>query len=364
MQQYHINLNENDSADYCILPGDPERCEKIAKYLSDPYFITSNREFTTWAGFLNGEKILITSTGIGGSSAAIALEELSAIGVKNFIRVGTCGGINLNVKSSDVIIPTAAIRQNGITNEYAPIEYPATANFEIVKALIDSAEILKEHWHAGVIQSKDSFYGQHDPNRMPAYYDLKNKWEAWKRLGVLGSEMECAALFIVADSLCVKCGAVLNVIWNQERKLKGFDEPDDFSTDRGIKIAVKAISILMRNDKNINSLKTENNINCLFCTRSGASAKGYFNFDSKNFTVLKGSKIAERIRPNFKTRIGNYKLRQKLERNGTILNLIFQTDFIFDSPSMAASIILGSSANGWDEWKNEDGITLKELQKK
>ena len=199
---------------------------------------------------------------------------------------------------------------------------------------------------------------------MPAYYDLKNKWEAWKRLGVLGSEMECAALFIVADSLCVKCGAVLNVIWNQERKLKGFDEPDDFSTDRGIKIAVKAISILMRNDKNINSLKTENNINCLFCTRSGASAKGYFNFDSKNFTVLKGSKIAERIRPNFKTRIGNYKLRQKLERNGTILNLIFQTDFIFDSPSMAASIILGSSANGWDEWKNEDGITLKELQKK
>lgn len=248
MKQYHISLDENNSARYCILPGDPGRCEKIAKYLDDNHFVASNREFTTWSGSLRGKKILVTSTGIGGPSAAIAMEELCAIGVDTFIRVGTCGGINMNVKSSDVVIPTAAIRHEGTSREYAPIEYPAVADFEIVRALVDSARELGERWHTGVVQCKDSFYGQHSPKRMPVHDELLMKWDAWKRLGVLASEMESAAMFVVAASLGVRCGSVLNVIWNQERKAKGYDEPDDFDTDRGIRVALRAIEKLIEGE--------------------------------------------------------------------------------------------------------------------
>ena len=245
MKQYHIALDENDVGKFCILPGDPGRCEKIAKYFDNPYFVASNREFTTWAGELNGEKVLVTSTGIGGPSAAIAMEELAAIGVNTFIRVGTCGGINMKVKSSDVIIPTAAIRYDGTGREYAPIEFPAAADFEIVSALVKSAQELGENYHTGIVQCKDSFYGQHNPARMPVSYELLNKWEAWKKLGVLASEMESASLFVVASSLGVRCGSVLNVIWNQERKAAGYNEPDDFDTDRGIRVAIKAMSSLI-----------------------------------------------------------------------------------------------------------------------
>ena len=245
MKQYHIALDENDVGRYCILPGDSGRCEKIAQYFENPYFVASNREYTTWAGTLNGTKVCVTSTGIGGPSAAIAMEELSALGATTFIRVGTCGGINMNVKASDVIIPTAAVRYDGTGREYAPIEYPAAADFSLVRALVDAAQELGERWHAGIVQCKDSFYGQHNPSRMPVSYELLNKWEAWKRLGVLGSEMESATLFVVAAALGVRCGSVLNVIWNQERKAAGYNEPDDFDTDRGIRAAVRAMSRLI-----------------------------------------------------------------------------------------------------------------------
>ncbi len=249
MKQYHISLDENDAGKFCILPGDPGRCEKIAKHFDNPNFVASNREFTTWSGTLSGERVLVTSTGIGGPSAAIAMEELSAIGVKTFIRVGTCGGIHMDVKSSDIVIATSAIRIDGTSREYAPIEFPAAADFEVVRALVDSAQELGEIWHAGIVQSKDSFYGQHSPNRMPVSHELLGKWEAWKRLGVLASEMESATLFVVASSLGVKCGSVLNVIWNQERESAGLIDPDNFDTERGIRVAVRALSKLIEYDK-------------------------------------------------------------------------------------------------------------------
>ena len=243
---YHIALSPEDVGKYCILPGDPDRCEKIAAYLEQPRFVARNREYTTWVGTLAGEQVTVTSTGIGGPSAAIALEELAALGAKTFIRVGTCGGIALPVKSGEVVIPTAAVRMEGTSREYAPIEYPAAADFGVVRALAEAADQLGQSWHAGVVQSKDSFYGQHSPGRMPVSYELEQKWEAWKRLGVLASEMEAAALFTVGATLGVRCGAVLNVLWNQERKAAGFQEPDDLDTDRGIRVAVKALERMIR----------------------------------------------------------------------------------------------------------------------
>lgn len=246
--QYHINLKDGDAGKYCILPGDPGRCEKIAKYFENPVKVGQNREYTTYSGTLLGEKVSVCSTGIGGPSASIAIEELTAVGVHTFVRVGTCGGINTKVLPGDCVIATGAIRMEGTSREYAPIEYPACADFEVLSALVEGAKKLKLPWHAGIVQCKDAFYGQHAPEKMPVSYELINKWEAWKKLGVLASEMESAALFVAANALGVRCGSVFSVVWNQERQKLGLSDKECHDTDRAIRTAVEAIKILIEQD--------------------------------------------------------------------------------------------------------------------
>ncbi len=247
--QYHIQCWSGDVGRYCILPGDPGRCEKIAAFFENPVKVAQNREFTTYTGTLEGEKVSVTSTGIGGPSAAIAMEELAAAGADTFIRVGTCGGINMKVKSGDCVIATGAVRHEGTSREYAPIEYPAVPDFQVTEALADAARSLGCAWHAGVCQCKDSFYGQHSPDRMPVAGELCYKWEAWKRLGVLASEMESAALFTAAAALNLRCGAVFHVIWNQERKAAGFSEPDAMDTEKAVRVGVEALRRLILQDR-------------------------------------------------------------------------------------------------------------------
>ncbi len=249
--QFHIKCAEGDVGRYVILPGDPARCEKIAAYFDDAEFISQNREYTVYTGTLLGEKVSVCSTGIGGPSSAIAMEELFKIGADTFIRVGTSGGINLKVRSGDLVIATAAVRQDGTSNEYAPPSYPAAASFEVTQALAWAAEDMGSRFHTGVVQSKDSFYGQHSPSRMPVSYELEAKWEAWKRLGVLCSEMESATQFVVADSLGARAGAVFHVIWNQERKAAGLDDEalQNEDTDLAIRTAIEALKILIEKDR-------------------------------------------------------------------------------------------------------------------
>ena len=243
--QYHIGLKEGDVGEYVILPGDPKRCEKIAKYFDDAKLVADRREFTTYTGYLNGVKVSVTSTGIGGPSASIAMEELVKVGAKYFIRVGTCGGMDLDVKSGDLVIATGAIRMEGTSKEYAPIEFPAVANYDIVTALINSAKKLNLPYHVGVVECKDSFYGQHSPELMPVNYELQNKWNAWLKLGCLASEMESAALFIVASYLKVKVGSIFLVVANQEREKLGLENPVAHDTELAIKTAVEAIKNLI-----------------------------------------------------------------------------------------------------------------------
>lgn len=249
-EQYHIGLNVGDVGEYVIMPGDPKRCAKIAEYFEDAKLVADRREYTTYTGFLNGVKVSVTSTGIGGPSASIALEELVNIGAKTFIRVGTCGGIQTDVEGGDIVIATGAIRMEGTTREYAPIEFPAVANLDVVNSLVQAAKNLGHEYHTGVVQCKDSFYGQHSPEEMPVNYELLNKWEAWKRMGCLASEMESAALFIVGSFLRVKVGSVFLVVANQEREKLGLENPVVHDTDMAIKTAVEALKILIENDKN------------------------------------------------------------------------------------------------------------------
>ena len=248
-KQFHIRCEAGDVGRYCILPGDPGRCKAIAEHFDDAVFISQNREYTIYTGTLLGEKVSVCSTGIGGPSAAIAMEELHNIGADTFIRVGTTGGIALDVCSGDVVVATGAIRYEHTSLEYAPIEYPAVADFEVTTALVQAAKQLEKKTHVGVVQCKDSFYGQHDPKRMPVSYELLQKWEAWKRLGVKSSEMESATLFVVANALGVRCGSCFHVVWNQEREAAGLDQNMSEDTSSAIKVGVEALKLLIAADK-------------------------------------------------------------------------------------------------------------------
>ena len=178
-KHYHTQVGRGDVGRYVIMPGDPKRCEKIAKYFDHPRLIADSREYVTYTGTLEGEMVSVTSTGIGGPSASIAMEELVMSGADTFIRIGTCGGMDLDVKSGDIVIANGAIRMEGTSKEYAPIEFPAVPDFGVTNALVNAAETLKKPYHVGVVQCKDSFFGQHSPETKPVGYELLNKWDAW-----------------------------------------------------------------------------------------------------------------------------------------------------------------------------------------
>ena len=248
---YHINLSKSDiqGAKYAILPGDPDRVPKIANFFDNPQKIGQKREYTSYLGQIDGENVLCVSTCIGGPSAAICIEELRQLGVETFIRVGTSGGMQLNVQAGDVVVVTGAIRMEGTSKEYLPIEFPAVADLDVTCALRDAAKKLGYSYHTGVVQCKDSFYGQHAPQRMPVSYELENKWQAWIKGGCLASEMESAALFTVCSTLGAKAGAVMLCVWNQEREKAGLDNKEEHDTEKAIKTAIEAIKILINEGK-------------------------------------------------------------------------------------------------------------------
>lgn len=248
-RQYHIQVAKGEVGRYVIMPGDPKRCVKIAQYFDDPVLIADNREYITYTGTLDGVKVSVTSTGIGGPSASIAMEELYRCGADTFVRIGTCGGMQPEVKSGDVVIATGAVRMEGTSREYAPIEYPAVADLDVTNALVAAAKGKGFTYHTGVVQCKDAFYGQHEPEAMPVGYELINKWEAWKRMGCLASEMESAALFIAASHLRVRCGSDFLVMGNQERNALGMENPIVHDTESAIKVGVEALRKLIRADR-------------------------------------------------------------------------------------------------------------------
>ena len=248
-RQFHIHCVEGDVGRYCILPGDPGRCASIAALFDDPVHVGMNREYNIYTGYLLGEKVSVCSTGIGGPSAAIAMEELKNIGCDTFVRCGTCGGIDLDVKSGDIVVATGAVRFEHTSLEFAPMEFPAVADFDVTLALRQATMDMGKPLHLGVVQCKDSFYGQHSPARMPVSQELLYKWEAWKRLGVKASEMESAALFVVAAALGVRCGSCFHVIWNQEREQAGLDQTMSEDTSAAVRVAVEALKLLIQWDR-------------------------------------------------------------------------------------------------------------------
>lgn len=242
---YHIGLSRTDGARCAIICGDPGRVEKIARLMENPKFVASKREYTTWSAEIDGKRVLVTSHGIGGPSTAICIEELKLVGVDTLIRVGTCGGMAHDVKTGDIVIAQAAIRAEGTSREYLPVEYPAVADFSVTSVLATAAKESGHPYHVGVVHCKDSFYGQHSPSRMPIADELQTKWQAWLHGGCLASEMETATLFTVSATLGLHASAVLRAVWNQERANAGIIDPDDNDELSAAKCAVEAMRMLV-----------------------------------------------------------------------------------------------------------------------
>lgn len=247
-EEFHLKIKPGDIGRYVIMPGDPGRCEKIAKYFENAKLTASNREYTIYTGTIEGVPVSVCSTGIGGPSTAIAVEECVHCGADTFIRVGTSGGMQPEVLGGDIVVATGAIRLDGTSKEYAPIEYPAVADFEVVDALRTAAKKKGCRVHTGVVQCKDNFYGQHDPDIMPVGYELKAKWDAWLKCGALTSEMESSTLFIVGAVRRVRTGAVLAVLGNQTRREMGLEDIQVHDTETAIQVAVEAVRELIHSD--------------------------------------------------------------------------------------------------------------------
>ena len=250
-KQYHTGVGPEDIGKYVIMPGDPKRCAKIAEFFDDAKLVADSREYVTYTGTLDGVKGSVTSTGIGGPSAAIAIDELSKCGAHTFVRIGTCGGMQEDVMGGDVVIATGAVRMEGTSREFAPIEYPAVANLDVTNALVAAAKSLNIRHHVGVVQCKDSFFGQHEPEVMPVSYELENKWQAWLRMGCLASEMESAALFIAGQFLRVRVGSCFLVVANQERAKMGLTNTQVHDTELAIKTAVEAVRNLIHSEVSV-----------------------------------------------------------------------------------------------------------------
>lgn len=250
---FHLHIKEGDVGRYVLLPGDPARCEKIAAFFDDAHFVAANREYTTWTGTLLGEKVSVVSTGIGCPSTAIAMEELIDVGADTFIRVGSSGAMQPHVRMGDVAIVTGAIRDEGTTRHYLPLEFPAVADVDIVQALRASAEELKLNYHLGIAQCKDSFYGEVERTRMPMADHLESRWKAWVAGGAVCSEMESAVLFVLASLYRKRAGGTMLIINNAD--LAELSEDDaarqmaEFDPDRVIRVAVEGLRRLIRLDR-------------------------------------------------------------------------------------------------------------------
>ena len=253
-RQFHIQTLPEEVGEYVILPGDPGRVPKIAALLENSKQVASNREYNVYTGFLDGCKVSVCSTGIGGPSAAIAAEELIKCGAHTLIRVGTSGGMDLSVTGGDLIIASGAVRGEGTSHEYLPPEYPALAHFDVVQALQQAAQTMSSDtigngYHIGVVHSKDSFYGEVEPEASPMNQDILRRWDAYMRCGCLTSEMECAAVFSVCTARRARSGAVLTALWNVERSKAGLPDTITYDSSRAIACAVEAIRILIRHDR-------------------------------------------------------------------------------------------------------------------
>lgn len=244
-KKYHVGLAKGDVGDYVLLPGDPGRTPIIAKHLDGAREVAFNREYRTFTGMVGGVKVSTMSTGIGGPSVAIGIEELSELGVHTLIRVGTCGAAQPEIKMGDLVIAQGAVRSEGTPNGYVPLEYPAVASLDVVEALVEAAMASGAPYHVGIIRSVDALYSDLVPDSMPLPH-LRDELEMWSKAGVLSNDMESSTLFVVARLRKLRAGTInLCVDDVGEGEIHHLDPS---YMDRMLKVAVDAVRRLIERD--------------------------------------------------------------------------------------------------------------------
>lgn len=244
----HIGIKKGDIGRYVFLPGSPERAEKISKYFDNPQELAFNREFRTFVGTLDGVKVGVTSTGIGGPSAAIAMEELNEIGVDTMVRIGTCASMSEKVSKGDILVPSGAVRMEGASSHYLPIEFPAVPNFELMRIMCETVEELDLTYHTDVSITKASFHSQTAPETKPVAQTLTRKWEEYIRGGETTTSMECSIIFAVGSALGIRAASIL-VSATNAKSFEGQEPGDSYDLeDRVIKAGVESMRQIIKHD--------------------------------------------------------------------------------------------------------------------
>jgi uridine phosphorylase len=253
---YHLALDHDaiEGATIALLPGDPGRVPHIARsdVFERPRELASKREYRTWIGHVEGAPVLVTSTGIGGPSASIAVDELAQLGVRTFLRVGTTGAIQPEIDIGTVIVTTGAVRLDGASTQYAPIEYPAVAHHEIVAALLRAAALAGVPARAGVSCTTDTFYpGQERYDSFGGYVPrrFQGATEEWRRLQVLNYEMEAATILTLAAALGLRGGCVAGVVVNRARSETVTAADLDLGERNAVAVATRAVELIVRQER-------------------------------------------------------------------------------------------------------------------
>jgi uridine phosphorylase len=246
-KQYHVGLARGEVGEYVLMPGDPGRTPMIAKYIDDAREVAFSREYRTFTGNVAGVPVSTISSGMGGPSVAIAVEELNELGVHTFLRVGTCGAAQPEIKLGDLVIAAGSVRSEGTPNGYIPLEYPAVASLDMVNALVEAARAAGVPHHLGIIRSVDALYSDLVPDRMPRSSQLKEELQMWSRAGVLANDMESSTLFVVARLRRLRAGTINLCV--DEIAAGEIHHVDQSFMDRMLKVAMDAIRRLIERDR-------------------------------------------------------------------------------------------------------------------
>jgi uridine phosphorylase len=246
-KKYHVGLAKGEVGEYVLVPGDPARTAMIAKYLDGAKEMAFSREYRTFTGSVDGVPVSTMSTGMGGPSVAIGIEELGELGVHTFLRVGTCGAAQPEIKMGDLVIALGSVRSEGTPNGYVPTEYPAVASLDVVNALVGAAKDSGAPYHVGIMRSVDALYSDLLPDTMPRPH-VREELEMWSRAGVLSNDMETSTLFVVARLRKLRAGTINLCV--DELGAGEIHHLDPSYMDRMLKVAVEAIRRLIAQDAN------------------------------------------------------------------------------------------------------------------
>lgn len=247
LRKYHVGLASGEVGEYVLVPGDPFRTALIARHLEGAEERAWSREYRTFTGRVGDTLVSTCSSGIGGPSMAIAVEELGELGVHTFLRVGTCGGGQPGIRLGDLIVATGAVRSEGTPNAYVPAEYPAIASHDVVAACVEAAKAAGAAHHVGVIRSVDALYADLVPERMPRPAEIKAEHETWARAGVVGNDMESATLLVVSALRRYRAGVILLCV--DEVGAGEIHHVDASAMDRLLRVAVDAVRRLIERDR-------------------------------------------------------------------------------------------------------------------